>query len=438
MTDTRTHLALSRTSRLINAQFFAGRAEEAHISSALPNLVVSVKADARNSGSPSAQTAIVTLVSLLARMGLAVQCDCTDLPFATVQPPLRGTRLRSALIDIGADLIPGTQIAARIDGPAILEIAIGDTPCATPGALRLSGGDWDLELAPATAPGHPWEGELPFGALAGAATAAAEALRAAQEHLAQLIGVELSAEAHRLEIGQRITLDLRAYFPGPIATDIGAVDAISGGAITSAALYVLLRVPGLTGSLRVIERETLDLSNVNRYMLSSASLDGIAKTTMLAAYSTPGMPVTGVPLRYEESTAGAIGPLAPRVLVGVDDIPSRWLIQRHAPAWLGVGATQSLDALVSTHLPGAPCAGCLHGREPEAEDLIPTISFVSLWSGLLLALELLSEAGGGRPARQALYCSPFGYNGPHLMRLPLAPQAACPVGCAASRRQRAA
>lgn len=438
MTDARTHLALSRTSRLINAQFFAGRAEEARISNALPKLVVAVKADARNSGSPSAQTAIVTLVSLLARMGLSVQCDCADLPFATVQPPLRGTRIRSSLIDIGADLIPGAQIVTRLDGPVVLTFAIGDTPCATPGALRLCGGDWDLELAAATVPGHPWEGELPFGALAGAATAVAEALRAALAHLAQLIGVELSAEAHRLKIGQTITIDLRDYFRGPIATDIGEVDAISGGAITSAALYVLLRMPGLTGSLRVIERETLDLSNVNRYMLSRASLGGIAKTTMLSAHSTSGIPVNGVALRYEESTAGAIGLLAPRVLVGVDDIPSRWLIQRHAPGWLGVGATQSLDALVSAHLPCAPCAGCLHGREPDAEELIPTISFVSLWAGLLLALELLSEAGGGRPARQALYCSPFGYNGPHLMRLPLAPQAACPVGCAASHRQRAA
>ncbi|HEY3069424.1 MAG TPA: hypothetical protein VGJ34_03830 [Gaiellaceae bacterium] len=30
-------------------------------------------------------------------------------------------------------------------------------------------------------------------------------------------------------------------------------------------------------------------------------------------------------------------PLAERIRVGVDHRPSRWLVQREAPAWVGVG-----------------------------------------------------------------------------------------------------
>jgi hypothetical protein len=436
--NTRTHEALSRTSRLINEQFFGGRAEEEHISAALPQLAVAIRADARNAQSMAAQTAIVTLATLVARMGMAVELSCPDVPLGLPQPPLRGATLCSALAELGADLVPGSVIGPTLGRPAVITFAIGDTPCAAPGALRLSGGDWDLEVGSALLPGRPWEANLPFGALACAATAAAEALRAALPHLARLAGAELLADAHRLDVGQTINLDLRSWYPGRIETQIGAVDAVSGGAITSSALYVLLRLPGLAGAIRVIESETLDLSNVNRYMLSRASLDGIAKTTMLASFSTPSLQIAGLSLHYDEKTVDHVGPLARRVLVGVDDIPSRWFIQSHARDWVGVGATQSLDALASTHLPGEACAGCLHGREPDGTELIPTISFVSFWSGLLLALELLTASAGVRPAQQAIFCWPFGYDGPHLMRLPVAAQPTCPVGCIASRGQRAA
>jgi hypothetical protein len=285
--------------------------------------------------------------------------------------------------------------------------------------------------------GRPWEAELPFGAFACAAAAAGEGLRAALPHLAEFVGAELVADAHRLETDRAIRLDLRSWFASRIVTEIGAVDAISGGAITSAALYALLRVPRLEGAIRVIEGEALDLSNVNRYMLSRASLDGDPKTQMLEAHSCPRLRITGVPVRYDADTAATVGPLAARVLVGVDHIPSRWLVQQHAPGWVAVGETQSLDALASAHRSGEPCAGCLHLREPDADELVPTISFVSFWSGLMLALELLTEAADANADQQALFGWPFGYEGPHLMRLGVAAQPACPVGCVASRARAA-
>jgi hypothetical protein len=431
--DPRTHEALSRTSRLINDQFFAGRADEERISAALPQVTIAIVSDARNAQTAGAQTVIVTLASLAARMGMSVELDCPDVPLSVPQPPLRHGQLQTALCDLGLDLVPGSAIGNSVVRAPVVTFAIGDSLCAAPGAVRLSGGDWDFEVAPTLRAGGSWDVGLPFGALACAATAAAEALRAALPHLALRAGATLVADAHRLEVGRTIKLDLRRWFPGAIGAAIGPVDAISGGAITSAAAYVLLRVPELSGAIRVIEREVLDLSNVNRYMLSRASLDGIAKTTMLTAYSTSRLSISGLPIRYDEKSIARVGPLAPRVLVGVDHIPSRWVVQREASGWVGVGATQSLEALVSGHSPGEPCAGCLHGREPDGDNLVPTISFVSFWSGLLLALELLTQAAGERPEHPSLLCWPFGYGGPQLTRLPVAPQRGCPVRCGASR-----
>ena len=433
--DERTQEALSRTSRLINQQFLGGRVDEGEIGLALPKLGIAILADERNASPAAAQTLIVTLAALIARMGIGVQLECPDVALVAPQPPLRDRRLRSGLVELGEDLIPGVPLTTQLDRLPLITFVIGDTACSRPGALRLGGGDWDLAIEPAAAAaGQPWQVELPFGALACAAAAAAEGLRAALPDLSEMIGAELVANAHRLETGQAIRFDLRRWFPGVVGTRLGAVDAISGGAITSAVAYVLLRLPGISGALRVIEAEPLDLSNLNRYMLSGASLNGVAKVALLEGFARPGLEIKGVEARFEEETAAEIGPLAERVLVGVDHIPSRWLVQRYACRWVGVGATQSLDAMASSHRPDEPCSGCLHPREPDADEIVPTISFVSFWAGLLLALELLSEVGGAAPDQQALLCWPFGWDGPHLMRLDVAAQPYCPVGCAPSRR----
>jgi hypothetical protein len=437
--DERTHEALSRTSRLINLQFFAGLADESALSHALTTLTVRIACDEANASTPNGQHLIVTLALLLARTGISVELALPDTKLLSPQPPLSGDRLGTALMESDAELVPGVRVGRNL-GPPFVSFVIGDTPHTGPrDALRLSGDEWGLQIGPASAAkGTRWTGRVPFGALACAATAAAEALRAALPLLSDAVGAELVAEAHRLTIGQPVALDLREFFPAlESELGFGEIDAVSGGAITNAALYVLRRMPGAHGKVRVIEAEALDLSNINRYMLALRRHVGMAKTEMLESYAGGGIQVVGVPLRLEERTIEEIGPLADRVLVGVDHIPSRWLIQREAPAWVGVGSTQSLDVLVSSHAHGEACAGCLHPRDIDNDAVVPTISFVSFWAGLLLALELLCEATGQRSRPQAVFAWPFGYDGPHLVRLPVAAQQACPVGCEASRRRAA-
>lgn len=196
-----------------------------------------------------------------------------------------------------------------------------------------------------------------------------------------------------------------------------------------------LRGADPTAQLRVIENDALEASNLNRYYYSRRREISLPKTDHLSFQSDERFKIKGVELRFESDTLERVGVLADRVLVGVDHIPSRWLIQEAAPAWVGVGATQSLSTLVSSHRPGEPCAGCLHPRPLPADPEAATLSFVSFWAGLLLAMELLCEVDGRQPAAQSIYCEPFGYNGPHLMRLDVAAQPECPVKCPASRKR---
>jgi hypothetical protein len=222
---------------------------------------------------------------------------------------------------------------------------------------------------------------------------------------------------------------------------LGNVDAISGGAITQAALYALLRMPKVTGMLRIIEHDLLAISNLNRYALARACMLNWPKAAVLQAFGTPGLRTIGDTVQLDTDSLPGLEPMAPRLLVGVDHIPSRWLAQRAAGyGWVCVGSSSHDFVLVSTHPPGRACAGCAHPRDDDFTGDIPTISFVSFWAGLVQALELLAEAGGQAPTwSRSTEIWPFGLDNPHGIRpYPQATVSGCPVRCGASTRRRAA
>ena len=141
--------------------------------------------------------------------------------------------------------------------------------------------------APARATG--WRGTWPAGAMAAAAAAAAEGLRAAVPRIAERAGRPVPADP-RWRADPRQAGRPR---PGPLPgadgpMPLGAVDVISGGAITNAALYALLRMPAVTAAMRIIEPDLLDLPNLNRYASARRSMLGWPKARALRPSETPG------------------------------------------------------------------------------------------------------------------------------------------------------
>ena len=197
---------------------------------------------------------------------------------------------------------------------------------------------------------------------------------------------------------------------------------------------MLLRVPELSAFLRVIEPETLDLTNLNRYALARRFDSNQPKAEILENYSRGILKISGRQERLDDSWPALLGSLAPRVLVGVDQIPVRWAVQRAAPPWLQVAGTSHFLAMASSHRPDGPCAGCTHPIDEVGNGPIPTISFVSLWAGILQALDLLSDASSRSASAPYAICHPFGLSGPRpMIRGVLDAAANCPVGCQASR-----
>jgi hypothetical protein len=213
-----------------------------------------------------------------------------------------------------------------------------------------------------------------------------------------------------------------------LTVDLGDVDCVSGGAITNGLLFCLLRDPNAQISLRVIEEQGVELSNVNRYALLRASHEGCVKVKQLEAASTARVRVAGVEALFTPKTREMILPLADRVVAGVDDVEARWWVQQEDPRWLAIGATSNHLAQLTTHAPDSPCAGCIH-TTPLPPQTIPTISFVSFWAGLLVACALVS----GLDAGVNLVMYPFALGGPAGVSVfALGPNPNCPVGCMAS------
>jgi hypothetical protein len=417
--------ALARTSLLLRLDAFPGLAasRENDIADGLRSIGVRIVADRANLASPNGQTALVTLVCQCVMPGIRLDLDIPDVPQLTPQPPLRpDLPLGSALVEWAGALFPGCLVPGE---PPLVTFAIGDT--ATSDAIHIAGSDNLAVLDNEQDRLQRWAGSAPYGAIAAAAAGAAEAVRAVIPGLA--------AQLHQppptdITWKPRPFSPVHLRVPGTVPNrGYGDIDIVSAGAITHAALYALLRVPGFNADIRTIDRDLLGRSNTNRYALTRAGDLGRRKVAQLSDFTTDAVRITGAGTLFDEDALRDLGALSPRVLVGVDDIPTRWFVQRQQPEWLGVGGTSHCFVVVSDHRPGQPCTGCVHPIDDDQPlEEIPTIGFVSMWAGLLLAAALLEPDAARRSSTRRIEAHPMGLYGPAAVQmLPQAHNPRCPV-----------
>jgi hypothetical protein len=314
------------------------------------------------------------------------------------------------LVRIGADLLPGVQfLTERPAGEIDLAIALGNSEIAV-GARRtlsLNAEFWSGEITPQNRAARWKAGQWPLGGMAAAALAATEAFKCAIRKLDQF-----AKNPDRMETVFAETTEVVFTLAPPdtkLCSDLGNFDCISGGAIINAVLYALSRIPGVSGRARVVEPDRSAISNLNRYMLLVRShLETCKAEDLVFMCRETGLVIEPVNQRYEQHHIGTMQ-LANSVLVGVDDIPARWFVQRSNPAWLGIGATTHWSAMASFHQSGLGCAECLHPIDDPENAPIPTVAFVSFWAGLLTAAYFLTQLGTGHldSNEQQIYLTPF-------------------------------
>ena len=352
------------------------------------------------------------------------------------QPPLSGSLLRESVLALSERLITGATIRAGAHVKADLVFALGDSNVGGTHSpiWRLTGTGWSGALT-SHAAADTWTTKWPIGEMISAALGAGETFKLVMRKL------PIREEGRNL-FEPSICCEWN-FGSIPIPTheiDLGEVDIISAGTICQSTLYTLARIPNVRMHGRFFDDDVTAPSNLNRNMLTLVDDVGLSKVKLLAERWRTNILLEPVPARFGKTNTPH--GLAQRVLVGVDDIPSRWEIQRHTSGWLGVSGTSHFSISSSSHKAGEPCCGCLHYiDDPNQVTEIPTVSFVSFWAGLSMAVRLLREVLGNPycPNRQHLWLSPLRLDQPHsAMWFPIPARPDCPVQCLASRSSKAA
>jgi hypothetical protein len=392
--------ALDRTLVLMR-DHVADSTADSRLLAELSRCRVVIVGDRANVSSRHGQVALVSTALLCARSGAHVLLAFDDAPLVGNHAPLTGTRLLEALVDVGADLIPGSTlevVSASSVSDADLCVVLGDTARTSQTnaemVVRICGDDWSGSLLPASETGVSWASvRAPFGAMSAAALVAGEGYKLVMRRLRDSTRIPIGVFNDTFAASLSATVRLAPVgTPCPVA--LGDLDFVSGGAVTHAALYALSRIEGFTATARVFEPQSYDLANLNRYELMRLSDAKRGKAEHLAQLDLSDIRIEPIARQYDQELQRTLGRLADNILVGVDHIPSRWLAQSNAPGWLGIAGTEHYETKVSFHHAGIPCAACLHYSDGGVDPRAPTAAFVSFWAGLWLAALCLRHAAG--------------------------------------------
>jgi len=147
------------------------------------------------------------------------------------------------------------------------------------------------------------------------------------------------------------------------------------GAIGNGALWALGRA-GLSGTIHLVDYQHLELSNMQRYVLTARSDEGLSKLDIATrSLDGTGLQVQPHQLRWQAFVA-TCGTSWPTVLVALDSAKDRRAVQASLPEWIANAWTQPGDLGVSRHGrfggDGA-CLSCLYlpqQKVPNEDTLV--------------------------------------------------------------------
>jgi hypothetical protein len=235
-------------------------------------------------------------------------------------------------------------------------IAIGsDAPQASELTIAVGSNGWDAFVGYGSQL-PVGDSSNPFGPGAAACIAAGNLFRAV------MIGLEGPFDDNLVFS----TLNLR---PGRTDADtaiegvpIGRGSVLVGlGAIGNGASWALGRCSAY-GVLHLVDPQTIELSNLQRYVLANRASVDLRKVDVIQPHFTEGIEVESSGTEWA-TFVGEHGYEWDRVLVALDSARDRRAVQSSLPRWVANGWTQPGDLGVSTHPnfnSGGACLSCLY------------------------------------------------------------------------------
>ena len=393
---------------------------------------ISLIADSSVMNTLSGQVAISTAAMLMARSGHGVFIDTPDAPLIGYQPPMTGRTFHDAINSIGDRMIDGVSISigCPLLSPDIAFVFGNGGAAIGVSAKRIVSvgwSDWSAELAPWPIQARCDPGDRPIGAMGAAVLVASEAAKLAGLSLARLAGS--AGHFHELFTPTQAVRLVLAPDTTPRRPDLGTFDMISAGAVSNAFLYALLRLPGVNGIARAFDKDISDQPNRNRNMLLLPKFLDHPKVELFKHFGR-GISVEPVNRHFAE---GDLSSLSDRIAVGVDDIPTRWILAKRRPDWMGVGATSHFNSMASVHYPHGACAACLHPQDESLVGPTPTIAFVSFLAGLMMAADFLVDVAQASASIVSHHRYVNALQAGNPWDSHVVPRADCPANCPASR-----
>ncbi len=210
-------------------------------------------------------------------------------------------------------------------------------------------------------------------------------------------------------LGEEAQLDERAVFsafrgpgsplPIPDGLDVGEAVLFGSGATGMAALWAF-GAASITGVLHLVDHQTLDLGNLQRYVLATRAEVGRTKVDVVSDY------FSGRPLRIN-GHAQQHGPFLAangyrwdRALLALDSARDRRAVQASLPKWITNCWTQPGDLGVSTHSrfgSGGACVACLYLPEDKGRNEDQIVADALGVPERLMEVRVLLHNGAGVP-----------------------------------------
>jgi hypothetical protein len=280
---------------------------------------------------------------------LTIRLTARLFPSISVVPPDDGDTLAVRLRSIAQTINPRLDLEPRSEPTVGISVGKGASQIA-PATIYAGSNGWDALISTKRSV-SVGDSSNPFGAGASAALAVANAFRC----------VFRRESPPQLDENLRLpTLGRSSRTQLPRDLDVGDVVLVGVGAVGNAAAWSLARA-GLSGRLHLIDAETLDLGNLQRYVLADRSDEGRPKVDIAARQMRGTLRAVRHPETWQEFAAHR-GTHWPTVLVALDSAADRRAVQASLPRWIANAWTQPGDLGVSSHrfTGEGPCLSCLY------------------------------------------------------------------------------
>lgn len=276
------------------------------------------------------------------------------------------------LIALARSINPAIEFVAR-EEPATVTIAVGHCSDKLPErSIHVSARGWVAQILMDRESGRRCEPPNPYSSSVAACLACAEAFR-------RIFAANLPEEAPATEA----TVSLLDFSPDageglPLpSVDLGEVAVVGLGAVGNAAIWAMARHSGLSGKLWLVDHEPIDLSNLQRYVLTSDDSVDVPKVELARS----ALKRTRLDLCPRQDRLGdfasSLGDefLVPTICISIDNVEGRRSAQALLPKLIVNGWTGDTSLGASWHRfnGDSACLACLYhptGQSKSQTDLV--------------------------------------------------------------------